>query len=154
MQKGKSIKEYCLWMLAGLYIILPIYFSFEISSAFPSFTGSRLILIFTFFILVIVKKKVMFPKVFPMKVVFFFSIIIIICNIIHFQNLGMYVVKEILSITIEIVVLIVLINNYIDSMKDLDLFIHVKTDNFDISYICVNRKCLVNLKCKCVFKFN
>ena len=79
----------CIWLLAALYIIMPQYFSFEISASFPSFTASRIIIIFCFCVVAYQmwkQKKITIPNLGDYKMLYYFTAIIIFINIFHMRT--------------------------------------------------------------------
>lgn len=124
-RKKISVIDFCLWLMAALYIILPTYFAFEVSSFLPSFTGSRIVLLLTLIILMLVRKKVKIPKVKEMKMIWSTSIMLVLVNILHLSDSGSYAIKAIFSILLENVILVLVLYNLVDTKDKLNRFIKI-----------------------------
>lgn len=132
MGRMESIKKYenklrnlCIGMLATLYIILPNYFSIEISNALPSLTGSRMILILCIIVLLVVVEKKEIPNTNLMKSVYLYATIIIIVNILHFGDGFSYAIKSIFSIIFENIFLVYIICLLVDNKQKLEKFVEM-----------------------------
>ncbi len=118
----------CIWLLAAFYIIMPQYFSFEISASFPSFTASRIIIIFCFcvvFFQLYEKKAFTLPNLKEYKVLFYYAAIIIFVNIIHMRTGFSYSVKAILAVILENLLLVFLMYFLVDTREKIDLFVRI-----------------------------
>lgn len=124
-RRGISILDFCLWLMAALYIILPTYFAFEISGSLPSFTGSRIVLIITLLIIVLTKKKILIPKSKEIKIIWLASFVLVFVNLIHISDSESYSIKAIFSIFLENVFLVLVLYNLIDTRDKLNKFIKV-----------------------------
>lgn len=120
-----TIRRCCIWLMAALYIIMPSYLSFEISSQFPAFTASRVVLLLTLFLFVILEKRIMVPKAPEMKWIYVASFLAIVANIVHLGDSGSYSIKAIFSIVLENLLLIVVLYNILNSSKSIYYFIKI-----------------------------
>lgn len=120
-----SVIDSGLWLMAALYIILPTYFAFEVSSFLPSFTGSRIVLLLTILIVMLVKQKITIPKVKEMKIIWLTSIVLVLVNILHLSEGSSYSIKAIFSILLENVILVLVLYNLLDTKDKLNRFIKV-----------------------------
>ena len=121
----KKIISLPLIFLASLYIILPSYFAFELSSFLPSFSGSRIILIIMAMYMAFVLKKVRIPKVRTYTLICIYILLIAFINVLHFRDSSSYAIKEILSLFIENLLLVWLICTFIKTRESLNKFIEV-----------------------------
>lgn len=120
-----SLNEVCLWLMAALYIILPTYFAFEISSFLPSFTASRIVLIFTLLITIQRSKKVMVPRSNEIRTIYVTSLIVITANLLHLSDGGSYSIKAIFSIVLENIILVYVVFNILTTKRTIQLFIKI-----------------------------
>lgn len=123
MSRKINIIDFLVILLATFYIILPQYFSLEISANFPSFTASRIVLIFVFTVLIFYKKKLIISKSKLMKMIFILLTIIILVNLYHSSINPAESLKSIFSILLENILLIVVITSCVRDKQRVMLFL-------------------------------
>lgn len=123
--KKISLGKFCRWMMAALYIILPIYFSLEISDSLPSFTGSRMIIIISFLALLVLGGKIAVPRSKTMRMVWFLVISLLLVNLLHIPDSSSYSLKAIFSLLLENLMLICIIIALLNSQQNINRFINV-----------------------------
>lgn len=124
-KRSITIMDFCLWLMAALYIILPTYFAFEVSSSLPSFTGSKIVLLITILLVAVSKKEIAIPKVREMKIIWLVSMVLVIINISHMGDSGSYSIKAIFSIFLENIFLALILYNLINTRDKLNGFIKI-----------------------------
>lgn len=120
-----SINEFCAWMLSALYIILPTYFSLDISDSLPSFTGSRIIIIVSLIFLLFAGGNIVIPRSKSMKQVAMFVLVLSIVNLLHLQDSSSYSIKAIFSLLLEDILLICIICTLLNSQRKIIAFVNV-----------------------------
>lgn len=123
--KSLTLSGLTIAVLAALYIILPIYFSFELSSVLPSFTGSRIIVIVSIFIIALTFHRIIIPGVKQMKVIYLYIIVITLVNVIHLSDSSLYSVKAIFSLVIENLILVCIMCTLLTKREKIEMFIKI-----------------------------
>ena len=120
-----NLSHFMLFTLAVFYLALPSYFAFELTDAMPSFSASRIIIIVTTLIALLAQKKIRIPRNSPIMIIaLVWAVLMILLNLLHISDAFSYATKEIFSIFLERVLLVLIVCTYVDSEEKIDEFLH------------------------------